>query len=430
MDKIRITGGRPLEGEIRISGAKNASLPLMCASLLTAEKFSLTNIPYLADIVTMSKLIMEHGVDISMTDAHDKLELGQMIAGRTLVFQANNVTNLTAHYDIVRKMRASVLVLGPLLARFGEAKVSLPGGCAIGSRPIDLHLKAFEQMGAQIDLEQGYILAKAPDGLKGAEIHFDKVSVGATENVLMAACLAEGTTTLYNAAREPEVVDLAECLISMGAKIRGIGTATVEIDGQKSLGGTHYSVISDRIEAGTFLSCAAMAGGDITLKSAPVEAMGSVLEKYRETGVEITTKGDSIRLQSNGKLSPVDVVTQPHPGFPTDMQAQIMAMMTMTEGASTITETIFENRFMHVPELIRMGANIQIQDRSAIVRGVEKLNGAHVMATDLRASVSLLIAALATEEETIVQRIYHLDRGYENLEAKMAQCGVDIERIQ
>jgi UDP-N-acetylglucosamine 1-carboxyvinyltransferase len=429
MDKIRIIGGKPLHGSIRISGAKNAALPLMCASLLTAKPFTLTNIPYLADIITMAQLLMQHGVTITMTDGHKKLEAGQPISARTLEFDASNITNLTAHYDIVRKMRASVLVLGPLLARFGEAKVSLPGGCAIGSRPIDLHLKALEAMGATIELEQGYILAKAPKGLKGADIYFDKVSVGATENILMAATLAHGVTHMHNAAREPEVVDLAHCLIGMGAKIEGVGTSTLVVHGQAALGAVHHPVIADRIEAGTFLSCCALAGGDVTVKSAPVEAMLPVLDKYREAGLDVTTHHDSIRIKSTGKMQPVDVITQPHPGFPTDMQAQIMAMMTMTDGASTITETIFENRFMHVPELMRMGANIQIQDRSAIVRGVKKLNGANVMATDLRASVSLVIAALATTDETILHRIYHLDRGYESLEAKLAQCGADVERL-
>lgn len=429
MDKIRIIGGKPLHGSIRTSGAKNAALPLMCASLLTTKPFTLTNIPYLADIVTMAQLLMQHGVEITMTDGHTKLEAGQPISGRTLEFNAGNITNLTAHYDIVRKMRASVLVLGPLLARFGQAKVSLPGGCAIGSRPIDLHLKAFEAMGAEIELDQGYIIAKAPKGLKGADIYFDKVSVGATENILMAAALADGVTHMHNAAREPEVVDLAHCLVGMGAKIEGIGTADLIIHGQAELGHVHHSVMADRIEAGTFLSCCALAGGDVTVKAAPVEAMAPVLDKYREAGLNVTATEDTIRIQSTGDMTPVDVVTQPHPGFPTDMQAQIMAMMVMTKGASTITETIFENRFMHVPELMRMGANIQIQDRSAIVRGVKKLNGANVMATDLRASVSLVIAALATHDETILHRIYHLDRGYENLEAKLAQCGAQVERI-
>ncbi|TAF75875.1 MAG: UDP-N-acetylglucosamine 1-carboxyvinyltransferase [Alphaproteobacteria bacterium] len=431
MDKIRIIGGVPLEGTIRISGAKNAALPLMCAALLTEKPFTLTNVPYLADIVTMTKLLMQHGVEMSMTDAHARQTMGGITLGRTLVLDASNIFNKTAPYEIVRKMRASVLVLGPLLARFGEARVSLPGGCAIGTRPIDLHLKALEQMGADIELDQGYIVAKAPKGLHGAEIYFNMVSVGATENIVMAATLAQGTTVLRNAACEPEIVDLVQCLRGMGANIHGEGTPTLTIHGVPTLGSVFHHVMADRIEAGSFLACVALAGGDVTLTHAPVDAMLPVLEKAREAGVVLHTPNhQTLRITSQGKLEPVDIITQPHPAFPTDMQAQFMAMMLLTSGTSTITETIFENRFMHVPELMRMGANIQLKDRLAIVKGVPKLNGAEVMATDLRASISLAIAALATPEETVIHRIYHLDRGYENLEAKLSACGADIVRMK
>jgi UDP-N-acetylglucosamine 1-carboxyvinyltransferase len=431
MDKIRIKGGASLQGSIRISGAKNAALPLMCAALLTDKPFTLTNVPYLADIVTMATLLMQHGVELSMTDAHAQQALGDVTLGRTIILNASNIFNRTAPYDIVRKMRASVLVLGPLLARFGQARVSLPGGCAIGTRPVDLHLKALEMMGATIILDQGYMEASAPDGLHGADILFDKVSVGATENILMAATLATGRTILRNAACEPEIVDLAICLSSMGAKIHGAGTPTIEIIGVPSLGGTFHSVVSDRIEAGTFVACVGAIGGNVTLKSAPVEAMMPVLDKCRDAGMNLTViDRHTLHVQHQGKLRGVDVTTQPHPAFPTDMQAQFMAMMLMAEGVSSITETIFENRFMHVPELLRMGADIQLKGQSAIVRGVKKLHGAEVMATDLRASVSLVIAALATREETMINRIYHLDRGYEHLEAKLAACGVDIIRMK
>jgi UDP-N-acetylglucosamine 1-carboxyvinyltransferase len=431
MDKIRIIGGKPLHGSIRISGAKNAALPLMCASLLSAEPLTLTNMPYLADIVTMARLLMQHGVDLSMSDDHQIEALGEIPLGRTVVLNAANIFNRTAPYEIVRQMRASVLVLGPLLARFGEARVSLPGGCAIGTRPVDLHLKALEQMGANIELDQGYVVATAPDGLKGAEITFDKVSVGATENILMAASLANGTTVLHNAAREPEVCDLAHCLQGMGAQIEGIGTSTLTIHGKAALHGAFHPVISDRIEAGTFLACVAVAGGELTLKAAPIEALHPVIDKCREAGVSITQPdAESLLIRSNGTLTPTDIITQPHPGFPTDMQAQFMAMMLAANGTSTITETIFENRFMHVPELMRMGADITIIDRAAIVKGGKPLHGANVMATDLRASVSLVIAALTTKEETLLHRIYHLDRGYEHLEAKLSSCGVDIHRMK
>ena len=431
MDKIRIIGGKPLNGEIRVSGAKNAALPLMCAALLTPEKLTLSNMPYLADIVTMASLLMQHGIELSMTDAHEMQQFGDITLGRTIMLDGGNITSFTAPYEIVRKMRASVLVLGPLLARFGEARVSLPGGCAIGTRPIDLHLNALEQMGAEIELEQGYVVARSPKGLKGADIIFDKVSVGATENIMMAASLAHGTTRLYNAACEPEIVDLAKCLRAMGADIQGEGTSTITINGKPKLHGAFHSVMADRIEAGTFVACVALAGGDVLLKSAPIAAMKPMLEICHKAGVTFTENNEhELRIIANRKLQAVDVTTAPHPAFPTDMQAQLMAMMTLASGTSIITETIFENRFMHVPELLRMGADISLKGQSAIIKGVERLHGANVMATDLRASVSLAIAALATPEETIIHRIYHLDRGYEYLEAKLSACGADIVRVK
>jgi UDP-N-acetylglucosamine 1-carboxyvinyltransferase len=430
MDKIRIIGGKPLEGEIRISGAKNATLPLMCAALLSEEPLTLTNMPYLADIVTMAQLLMQHGISLNMTDAHEMQQFGDITLGRTMILDGGRITSYTAPYDIVRKMRASVLVLGPLLARFGEARVSLPGGCAIGTRPIDLHLDALEQMGATISLDQGYVVATAPKGLKGAEIFFDKVSVGATENIMMAASLAEGVTILQNAAREPEIVDLAMCLNKMGAEVQGAGTSTITITGKTRLHAAFHSVMADRIEAGTFLACAAITGGALTLKSAPTDAMRPIIDKAISAGVTITAIDQQLHIESEGTLRAVDIVTDPHPAFPTDMQAQFMAMMTRARGTSTILENIFENRFMHVPELLRMGADITLKGQLAIIKGVEKLHGAHVMATDLRASVSLVIAALSTPEETLLHRIYHLDRGYEHLEAKLAACGADILRVK
>ena len=417
MDKIRIVGGSPLKGSIAISGAKNAALPLMCASLLTAETMTLTNLPQLADIKTLRKLLEQHGVAVSCeADVCD--------------FNAANITSLTAPYDLVRTMRASVLVLGPLLARFGEAKVSLPGGCAIGTRPIDLHLKALEAMGAEIDIADGYVSAKVKGRLKGADIPFSKVSVGATENILMAAALADGTTTITNAAREPEVCDLAHCLVAMGAEIEGIGTHNMVVHGKPELHGTTHRVICDRIETGTYISAAAITGGEVTLTNTDSKLLTSVIEKYEEAGVQFTETDDGVKVTGTEDYVGVDVMTQPHPGFPTDMQAQFMALMTLAKGASMITETIFENRFMHVPELVRMGANINVQGRSAMVRGAAELRGAEVMATDLRASSSLIIAALAAKGETIIHRVYHLDRGYEHLEQKLAGCGAVVERIE
>lgn len=423
MDKIRIIGGVPLNGTIPISGAKNAALPLMAASLLTDDTLTLTNIPYLADIVTMANLLAQHGVDISFSSAATNI-------GRTMSLSSANIHNLTAPYELVRTMRASVWVLGPLLARFGAAKVSLPGGCAIGTRPIDLHLKALEQMGAHIELAEGYIHAHTHGKLKGAEIMFEKVSVGATANVMMAASLAEGVTTIRNAAREPEVCDLAYCLQKMGAKIDGIGHDTISIEGVDKLSGCDYAIIPDRIEAGSFAAATAITGGDVELIGARMEHMQAIAEKFTAAGVEMLETERGIRVIAGKKIQGIDIMTQPFPGFPTDMQAQMMAMLCVADGASMITETIFENRYMHVPELTRMGAKIVVHGSSAMIRGVSELTGAEVMATDLRASLSLVIAALAAQGETIIHRVYHLDRGYERLEEKLSACGAKIERIQ
>lgn len=422
MDKIKITGGVPLRGEIPISGAKNAALPLMAASLLTGETLALSNVPYLADIVTMANLLAQHGVDISFSTAAGGI-------GKTMAMSATNINNLTAPYELVRTMRASVWVLGPLLARFGAAKVSLPGGCAIGTRPIDLHLKALEQMGAHIELAEGYIHAHTNGKLKAAEITFEKVSVGATVNVMMAASLAEGVTIIRNAAREPEVCDLAYCLQKMGAQIEGIGTDTIRITGVDKLHGCEYSIIPDRIEAGSFAAAVAITGGDVELVGARMEHMQAVVEKFMDAGVEITKTERGIRVKADKRIKCIDIITQPYPGFPTDMQAQMMAMLCMADGASMITETIFENRYMHVPELARMGAKIIVHGSSAMIRGATEMAGAEVMATDLRASLSLVIAALAAEGETIIHRVYHLDRGYERLEEKLSACGANIERV-
>ena len=423
MDKIRIIGGAPLIGSISISGAKNAALPLMAACLLTDEKLNLFNLPYLADIVTMANLLAQHGVDLNMH--------GNGIShSRGISLNASNIHNLTAQYEVVRTMRASVLVLGPLLARFGSARVSLPGGCAIGTRPIDLHLKALEQMGAEIELIDGYIHAKVAKRLKGAVIQFEKISVGATENILMSACLAEGETILRNVAREPEVCDLAYCLQAMGAQIEGIGTSELRIQGVDRLHGCDYTVIADRIEAGSFAAAAAITGGDVELLGVKAELLQSVIEKFEEAGISITSTERGLRVKRVAdRIQGVDIMTQPYPGFPTDMQAQMMALLSLADGASMVTETIFENRYMHVPELIRMGAKINIHGASALIRGVAQLRGAEVMATDLRASVSLVIAGLAAEGETLIHRVYHLDRGYERLEEKLAACGANIERI-
>ena len=421
MDRIRISGGRELKGRIEISGAKNAALPLMAAALLTEQDLKLEGVPDLADITTMTHLLVQLGVEVNTRLARKE---------RSVTLSARHVAETTAPYDLVRKMRASVLVLGPLVARHGEAKVSLPGGCAIGTRPIDLHIKGLEQLGAEVELSQGYVLARAPRGLKGAEITFPKVSVGATENLLMAASLAKGETHLINAAREPEITDLAKCLNAMGARITGIGSDHLRIEGVESLSGTTHTVVADRIEAGTYAMAAAITGGDLELVGIRHDMIGAVGASLAQAGIEFTDTKDGLRVRRrNGELIGVDVVTEPFPGFPTDLQAQMMALMATADGASMITETIFENRFMHVPELARMGANINVHGASAMVRGVKRLTGAQVMATDLRASVSLVLAGLVADGDTILSRVYHLDRGYERLTQKLAQCGADIDRL-
>jgi len=427
MDKIRIRGGNRLTGTVAVSGAKNAALPLMAASLLSDETLTLRNLPHLADIATMTSLLAQHGVDVSMA-GHDP-DGGHL--GHVLELNASEIASTLAPYDIVRKMRASVLVLGPLLARCGQAKVSLPGGCAIGTRPVDLHVKALKTLGAEIDLADGYIEASAPHGLTGAVVLFPRVSVGATENLLMAASLAKGETLLENAAREPEVSDLAHCLNAMGADIEGIGTDVLRIQGVDRLHGADYTVLPDRIEAASYAVAAAITGGDMLLRGCRAATMEAAMGALQECGVRIDTDGDDLRVRRNGSgLTGVDITTEPYPGFPTDLQAQMMALMTVANGASAITETIFENRFMHVPEMMRMGADISVKGSTAVVRGVEALHGAPVMATDLRASVSLVLAALAAEGETIINRVYHIDRGYERIEEKLAACGADIERIR
>jgi len=427
MDRIRICGGVPISGEIPISGAKNAALPLMTAALLSEETLTLSNLPHLADITTLANLLVQHGVEIRMNGA----AAGDGHIGRVLELSAGTITSTRAPYDLVRKMRASILVLGPLLAREGRAEVSLPGGCAIGTRPVDLHLKGLSLLGAEIDLREGYVHAAAPNGLVGAEIVFPMVSVGATENLLMAATLAKGTTRLVNAAREPEVTDLALCLTRMGARIEGIGSDTLIIHGVERLHGAAHSVIPDRIETGTYAMAAAITGGEVELLGAKAEHLRSVIEILARAGVAVTESNRGLHVKrADGRLHGVDVMTEPFPGFPTDLQAQTMSLMAAAEGAAMITESIFENRFMHVPELCRMGADINVHGASAMVRGQPSLTGAEVMATDLRASVSLVIAALAAQGETVVNRVYHLDRGYERLEDKLAACGARIERIK
>jgi UDP-N-acetylglucosamine 1-carboxyvinyltransferase len=417
MDKIRITGGRALKGTIPISGAKNAALKLMAAALLTDKALTLTNVPGITDIGLMAQLLRHMGVVVSEKNGG-------------FILDASGIEGYTAPYELVSKMRASFIVLGPLLARHGQARVSLPGGDAIGTRPVDLHLSGLEQLGATITLEEGYISATAPHGLTGAKILFPKVSVMATENVLMAATLAKGETTISNAAREPEISDLANCLNAMGAKISGIGTDTLIIEGVGYLDGTEHKVMPDRIEAGTYAIAAAMTGGDVLLQDAPVETLQALFDIMTRCGVDISTTETSIHVRRlNSDLLSADLMTEPYPGFATDLQAQFMAMMTIANGASMITETIFENRFMHVPELARLGANITVHQASALVRGVPQLYGAPVMATDIRASVSLVLAGLVAEGETIVNRVYHLDRGYEHLEQKLGACGAAIERI-
>lgn len=423
MDKLRIIGGNPLKGSIPISGAKNAALPLMAACLLADEEVVLTHVPHLADITTMANLLMQCGLDLGMPTRTP----GSF--GYALSLKPSGKVVTEAPYDLVRKMRASVLVLGPLLAKHGHAKVSMPGGCAIGTRPIDLHLKGLEKLGAKVTLDGGDVTVEAPQGLEGAEVSFPFVTVTGTENIMMAATLARGTTRILNAAKEPEIVDLAKFLTTLGAKIEGAGTEIITIEGVKSLGGGAHRIISDRIEMGTYIAAAAMTGGDVELLDVDLESP-IAREAFVEAGVllEKTDKGVRVRRAESG-LKGVDIKTEPYPGFPTDLQAQFMTLMTCAEGASTITETIFENRFMHVAELLRMGADIHIHGSTATVKGVESLKGAPVMATDLRASASLVLAGLVAEGETIVNRIYHLDRGYESMDAKLRQCGASIERI-
>lgn len=423
MDKIVIKGGHRLNGAIRISGAKNAALPLMVACLLTDETLVLTNVPKLADVVFMGELLKSFGVDVEWTPGSS---LGE---GGTYRLQAKHVRGSTAEYDIVRKMRASFFVLGALVARVGLAKVSLPGGCAIGARPVDLHLKGLQALGASIDIAQGYVFADAPAGFTGGEVVFPIVSVGATENVLMAATLAKGTTILVNAAREPEIVDLGNCLIAMGAKISGLGTSRIVVEGVSRLHGATHSVLPDRIETGTYAMAVAIAGGTVELTHTSPDLVTSLLEFLTLVGAEVSSTGTGIRVARNGsRPKSVSVDTAPFPGFPTDLQAQFMALMATAEGTSRIRETIFENRFMHVPELVRLGADIKVEGDTAIVTGVKTLKGAPVMATDLRASSSLVLAGLAAEGETTVNRVYHLDRGFERLEEKLRAVGADIER--
>ncbi|PZU46874.1 MAG: UDP-N-acetylglucosamine 1-carboxyvinyltransferase [Sphingomonas sp.] len=424
MDQIRISGGRPLKGKIPVSGAKNAALTLLPAALLTDEPLTLRNLPRLADVDTFGHLLNVLGASTQTQGSRPE------DFGRVMTISASRMTSTTAPYDIVRKMRASILVLGPLLAREGIATVSQPGGCAIGNRPIDLHLKGLEALGAEIELTSGYVRAKAPrGGLTGGHIIFPVVSVGATENVLMAAVLAKGQTVMENAAREPEIVDLANCLVAMGARISGIGTEKLVIDGVDRLHGATYAVMPDRIEAGSYACAAAITGGEVVLVGADRALLGSTLPVLEEAGVSFEDVKGGLKVSRANGLHGVTATTAPWPGLATDMQAQLMALVTVADGASILTETIFENRYMHVPELARMGADITVKGRSAVVRGVAGLHGAPVMATDLRASMSLVIAGLAAEGETIVRRVYHLDRGYERLEEKLQAVGADIERV-
>ena len=427
MDRIRITGGRPLHGIIPISGAKNAALPLMIAALLSEDRITLENVPRLADVRLLLRILGNHGVNYTI----DGKKAGDLpTAGQTLHLDAGRIVDTTAPYELVSRMRASFWVIAPLVARMGEAKVSLPGGCAIGTRPVDLLLMVLERLGASIDIEAGYVIAKAPKGLSAAEINFPKVTVGGTHTALMAAVLAKGTTVVHNAAREPEVADLADCLVKMGAKITGAGTSTLVIEGGGRLGGVRHRVLPDRIEAGTYALAVAMTGGDVLLEGARPQLMQAALDALQQAGTNVTVNNEGVRVYRNGAgIEPVDVTTDPFPGFPTDLQAQFMAVMTRAKGQSRIKETIFENRFMHVQELARLGARIRLEDDTAIVEGVARLEGAPVMATDLRASVSLVIAGLAAEGETMVHRVYHLDRGFENLEQKLGACGALIERI-
>jgi UDP-N-acetylglucosamine 1-carboxyvinyltransferase len=427
MDRIRITGGRPLNGSIPISGAKNAALPLMIASLLTDEPLILDNVPRLADVALLQRILGNHGVDVTVPGKRPGEVQHQ---GQTLHLSARHVVDTTAPYELVSRMRASFWVIAPLVARMGEARVSMPGGCAIGTRPVDLLLMALQQLGAEIDVEGGDVLARAPKGLRGGRIEFPKVTVSGTHVALMAAALARGTSAIENAAREPEIADVAACLTKMGARITGAGTSQIVVEGVPRLSGTRHTVLPDRIETGTYAMAAAMTGGDVLLEGARPELLQAGLDVLVQAGADVAITNTGIRVSRNGGgLQPVSISTAPFPGFPTDLQAQLMALMTRARGSSRITETIFENRFMHVQELARLGARIRLEGDTAIVDGVDRLRGAPVMATDLRASVGLVIAALAAEGDTIVNRVYHLDRGFERLEEKLGACGGSIERL-
>ena len=427
MDRISISGGRRLNGTIPISGAKNAALPLIIASLLTSDRLTLKNVPNLADVNLLTRILRNHGLDLTIDG---KRADPSPYLGETIHLSARDIVDTTAPYELVSRMRASFWVLGPLLARCGEARVSMPGGCAIGTRPVDLHLMGMKALGAEIDIDGGYVVARAPRGLHGARVTFPKVSVGATHNVMMAAALAKGETIIENAAREPEIGDVAECLTKMGARIEGIGTSTLHIQGASRLEGTVHTVLPDRIETGTYAFAVAAAGGDVELRGARKSLLETAFVALEKTGVAVTETDTGVRVARNGgTLEPITIETQPFPGFPTDLQAQLMALMTKANGTSTIRETIFENRFMHVQELARLGADIQLQGDTATVKGVKALRGAQVMATDLRASVSLVIAGLMAEGQTTINRVYHLDRGFERLEQKLSGCGASIERI-
>ena len=426
MDRIRVVGGQKLEGNIAISGAKNATLPLMIASLLTADTLTLKSVPNLADVALLSRILRNHGVDCGV----DGKRPGQDLNGETFHLTARDIVDTTAPYDMVSRMRASFWVLGPLLARCGQAKVSMPGGCAIGTRPVDLHLSGLKALGAEIELEGGYVLAKAPSGLTGARISFPKVSVGASHNVLMAAVLAKGETIIENIAREPEVTDVANCLVKMGAKIEGIGSSTLRIQGVNQLEGAVHTVLPDRIETGTYAMTVAATGGSVLLQGARYDLLANAFDVLKSAGINIVEQDNGIHVSRNGtEILPVRVETEPFPGFPTDLQAQLMALMTVANGKSEIAEKIFENRFMHVQELVRLGCDISLEGDTATITGVKQLHGAQVMATDLRASVSLVIAGLIAEGETIINRVYHLDRGFERIEEKLGQCGAQIERL-